>query len=331
MDIKFNTSNVVMGVFFTEKFNIDNLFELLPCTYVSFDYKKAIKIPFFGTSNCIISCQKEKEYRGLRNTKGFKNALCLDFQNDCKNVHIKITGNKFHITGAKTFEKGMQDSEICLDIIKQIDFEWKEFFILNFEDKFSLCKKALNLLTFDDKLLMYDDELVFDRFSEIEKSFYKHSNILLKLLKFSYEYNTIELFAKKMDNIIKINPCENYIFNEGKEININKGIIYNGIYNYKYPFDFFLPEFSSKLNDRGYTVGYHNFLGSKKMDVSIHVLNDNNEPIEVLKYKKIPTHKFNINANGSVRQTSPTTTEVAYKNFLLLKKDILEINEELKI
>ena len=328
----FNISNIVMGVFFNEKFHINNLFELLPCVIVSSsEFKDHSKIPFFGIPNCIISCQKEKGYRGYRAKNGFKNALCIDFQNDCKNIHIKITSNKFHITGAKSYEKGMEDSQKFLNIIKQVDLKWKNFFLLNKEDRFYLCKIAFDLLLFDNILLMYDCDEVFNRFQNINIILYKYSEILLDLIKFSYEYNTVEKFSEKMDSILKINPCEQYIFNEGSENKINKGIIYNGIYNYNYGFNLLLTEFSTRLSrNQQYIIGYHNFLTPGKMDISIHVLDDNNEPTEVLKYKKVPTHKFNINANGSVRQTSPTSTGEAYKYFLVVKEDILKIKNEIE-
>ena len=331
---EFKISTIVMGVFFTEKFNILNLYELLPCKLVDFTYKKGKKIPFFNDDKSIISLQMEKKSRGIRNGGGFKNALCLDFQVNNKNMHIKITNNKFHITGAKSYEMGIDSAEKCLSLIKKIENEWKDFFILNYQDKYILCVLAFNFLKHDMNLLMFDREEVYERFKKLDIKFYKYANIILLLMSFSYEYNTIFSFSAKIDMILNLSISDKFIFNSGDEIKLKSPVIYNGIYNYKLKFteNIYLSDLSKKINNGNdrYIVSYHNTLSPHKIDISKQIFNKDNEPLIPKKYGKIPSHKFTISSTGSIKQTSPTSTEDAYNEYLLIKNRINQYIEEIE-
>jgi len=348
--VTFNFSNIVMGVIFNENFNIPNLLELLPCVYVpDFQHKKTKTIPFFGIPNCIVSCQGEKEWRGVRNSSGFKNAVCLDFQNEIKNVHIKITSNKFHITGAKSYEMGMETSMSCIRLINETDAIWKSFYSLPPEMRCKICQTAISLLIQDGTMFMFDSIEVYERFEQIPLFMYPYATIIYSMISFSYDYRSIELFYMKMNRLLNVQPCQKSLFHNGDEIIINSSKIYNGVYKYKYPFKIFLPEMSKHLFALGYVVEYHNIGKSNKMEVVIPVISenceegetDNDSPISSLsstsslpllpkkktsvKYRKVQAHKFNINTNGSVQQTSPTSSPIAYAKFVQLRQDIFKI------
>ena len=393
--VEFKISNIVMGIVFNETFNIINLLELLPCVHIpNFQYKKSI--PFFGIPNCIVSCQGEKEWRGIRVGKGNKNAICIDYQNEIKNIHIKITNNKFHMTGCKSYEMGIKTALSCMELLSKVDEIWKYFYSLDIHLRIHLCETSLDLLldkNNPDKILMFDSPVVHEKFSKINISLYQYAHIILQIIAFSYDYPNLESFYNKINKILNLQPCQQSLFYNGTSMfsspifstKIKKNIpvsiyspIYNGVYNYKYPFKIFLPDMAKALFSLGYTVEYHNIAKSNKMEVAIPVcdeendnfsfnlsshcfecgnhfdflknnicnncfeklsLNENNlennlknskkNKLTTTKYKKIKAYKFTINTNGSVQQTSPTSSLLAYQKFVELSNHIfLIINQE---
>ena len=325
--IDFKLSNIVMGIEFNAIFNIHNLFDLLPCYYIpKYLYENEKKIPFFGIPNCIVTIQSEREAIGIRNSKAIKNSTSIDFQNSNKNVHIKITGKKFHISGVQSVEMGKETAQTCLDFIYQIDKKWINFFSLPPDFREELAEKAIEVLFYDDEtLLMFDSDLANERLNKISEN----REIIFQLISFSYFYFTPEKFKEKMKKILNIIPSGTSLFfsNFSSECKVEnkpeiiKTKIYNSIYNYKFPFMFLFSELSVELEKRGYMVDYRNVVKGNKMSIVVGITTEE-------KTKKVPAHRFHLNKKGSVRQTSPVEREKALAVFEELRDIIFEINDK---
>ena len=332
--VKFKTSNLVTGVFFEQNFHLGNLYELLPCVPVKngFVFVAKKKIPFFGIPNCIVSCQSGYETRGIRTTTCFKNTVCIDFQNEIKNIHIKITSNKFHITGVQSYEMVIETTKNCLRFLVQVDEMWKKFFMLDTDTRILICQVSFNLLKNGDEMLMFDNEEIYSRFENIPQDLQIYSDIILQIISFSYDYPNLSLFATKVDKILNLQPCKHSMIHNGEKISVIKLKVYNGIYNYKFNFNFYLPDFSNSIRSRGYIVDYHNYSKPTSVSVALRADTEMEEDTDgesiaspPSKSKTIPKHLFIINTNGSVRQTSPTHPDVAFEKFSRLCKDVFEI------
>ena len=341
-DVKFKITNIVMGVFFVNIFNLRNLSELIPCIFIpNFSYKKGKSIPFFGIENCVISCNSKYELRGIRKEcKIFKNSVCVDFQNETKNIHIRISNNNFHITGSKSYEMGLKASQNFILLLHKVDAIWIKFYILDLGTKQKILEKSYFLLLHKNEkdLLMFNDPEVLDRMKEIKKSdFGIYLDIIYQIILFSFDYPTVDRFYSKLQRILNLIPCKNsFFYNEDKLVLLGSKM-YNGVYNYKYPFSFHLPRISKFLYEKGYIVSYDNISKPTNMEVVITVP-ENEITFEYTKdvtlkyktskkesqYKKIPTHKFNINKNGSVLQTSPTLSSIAEEKFKIIRKEIFD-------
>jgi hypothetical protein len=57
--------------------------------------------------------------------------------------------------------------------------------------------------------------------------------------------------------------------------------------------------------------------------------NENSSTYSPSKNKKVPVHLFNINTNGSVRQTGPVSPEEAYYKYLQLLRDVTDVLSEI--
>jgi hypothetical protein len=349
-EMKFRINTIVMAINFCSRFNLENMYELLPCVIMkNYQHTKGKKIPYFGIPNCIVSCQMEKKQRGVRNVRGFKNCLCLDFQSHFKNIHIKITtANKFNISGIKSFEMGLESARACLTLICQIEDIWKPFYILQHDDRVIICKIALDLLTHGETLLMFDDERVIKKFADIPKEYQSYLGVIQQIIFFSYEHPSIEQFTNKINRLLMIQPMQYSIFHDGIYLSVCSTRIYNAVYKYKYPFSIFLQDMAYSLFQKGYAVSYQNFTNGKELKIVIPVEENIPSPSEtsvdssstdvsgdseisalnILKTKKVPVYKFRINTNGSVTQNAPTMTDKAFEKFKMLQKDIIDIHLE---
>ena len=346
-EMKFRINTIVMAINFCSRFNLENMYELLPCVIIqNHEHKKSKKVPYFGIPNCIVSCQMEKKQRGVRNVRGFKNSLCLDFQSHFKNIHIKITtANKLNISGIKSFEMGLEAASSCLKLICQIEDIWKPFYILQHKDRLEICKIALDLLIYEETLLMFDDQRVIEKIKNLPEEYQPYLGIIQQIISFSYEHPSVSQFIDKINRLLKIQPMQYSIFHDGINLSVYSTRIYNAVYKYKYPFPIFLQDMAYSLFQKNYAVSYQNFTNGKELKIIIPVEENIPSPsdltvdevstdvsedsgisdLNVSKNKKIPVYKFRINTNGSVTQNAPTMIEKAFEKFKTLQKDIIDI------
>jgi len=330
---KWNIINIAMGIMFENKFIVNNLLELIQVNYQHCDgykYKKSTEVPFFGIKNIIIGKQGVSEAFGIRSgIRGFGNAICLDFQNDFKNIHLKISSDIFHITGCKKYEMGINVGENIIKIIEELDEDWIPFFNLSIDEKEDICNKALQILIENDNLLMYDDPIVLNRFNHIEIKYRKYALIIRNLLLFSYDYPNIESFTNKINKIIRLQTGQNSVFFKGKDIKIIDNHIYNGVYRCKINYEFFLPELALFFDNLNFLPQYHNFDKGHQLCITIPV-DEIYVSQKIVKHKVIPVHKFIIHMNGTIQQSSPTSVEQAYNSFLIIYNHLIEFIKENK-
>lgn len=317
-------SNMVMGITFSSELNLPNIFELLPCVHIpGYSRNKDKEIPFFGVKNCIVSIQKENEFRGIRINGAMKNMVCIDYQNECKNIHIKISKNKFHLTGPKSYEMGINTASNCLNFIKKIDRIWWSFFTnLTDEYKRYVADWAIYLLKKeDDSLKMFNDPTI--DFDILPDEIKEYKEIIQQFHLFTYDYPTIEMFTEKVNRVLKIVPCTHALLYYGDTIEISSVSVYNSVYDYNCGKELSLIALSQKLTSLNYQLSYHNTINPNQIMVIIPIVQDL-ENAAVYKTKKVPSHRFEINANGSIRQTSPTMYDAAREKYLEIIKLLTE-------
>jgi len=83
--------------------------------------KLRTKICYYGTENILVSARFEGKSRGMRSGgKTLINTIAVDFQCCGKNIHIKVSENKFTLTGIKNEEMGHYASEMLCSIFNMI-------------------------------------------------------------------------------------------------------------------------------------------------------------------------------------------------------------------
>ncbi len=343
--IDFKISNLIMGVTFKQNFNIINLYELLPIVNISvFTLKKRDIIPFFGVSNCLVSCQNVLGGRGIRKFPGLRNSIGLDFQGFNKNIHIKVSTNSFHITGIQSFEMGKEAAILCCHIFMQTDEIWKGFYKLGYDLRVDICKYCMELVSQNNEyeeveFLTLDSKLVIERLANMNESMLPYYNIIIQILLFTYEFSNITDFFNKLNKIVNIQPLKNSMFFYGDEkLSISTYPVYYLISKYKYPHRFFLPDLANFLHEKGFIVCYQNFTKPNIMILAIPIMDSNKDEIESpssitsdiseYKNKKIPMHLFTINTNGTTSQSGQCHPKDAYEKYLLIRGLIYKFYEE---
>ena len=345
----FNPSNLVMIFFFKNEIFLKTISETLTCVFVekSIDYyiNKKIKIPFLGINNIIISIRFDLKSRGLRiGGKQLRNTVAIDLQIDNKNIHIKITKYKMHITGCLNEEMGIKAFNLAIDHIKMCNDNMLHIKNLDFNIKNQTIEWIYrNFKNEDDSLKMYDT-LSFDNLpSNIDYTFCKYISM------FTYDCKIYINFIKKInilmdiiDNSNSLNICYNTL-----PIFL-KYYICNSIYTYSLNYKISLIKLAIFLKQNNYEISYHNWHKSKSLDLFIPILStdfsslstseesysdcDDNDNIEddsdceedgesctYDNKKKRIGHRFKISQNGSVRQNSPSYKKEAYDIMILLK------------
>lgn len=338
--IIFNISHTVMGVYFQNKFNVAAIFELMPCLPIQGYVPKTGTFPYFSIPNTIISMNYNGRTRGItKKTSGgtgsIPHMLFLNFQSHGKNIHIKLSGCNYHITGAKTQTLGIEVSYLFSSLLVHIDSIWKKFFMLTQADRYKLLYDVLELLTLTDgvqsRLLMFDEQLAYDRFLDLSDEYDDYKDLIKQIMLFTYEHPTVELFMNKLNMISMINPCEYCVFFMGPKLYAFYSPIYLGVYNYKFPFNMFLPDIAKILQNRNYTASYTNIKNNQTIYIIIPVYEQNKKNNTMSLKKKSSKvddkdiHTIEIISNGSVSQKSPSSYAEAYWIFEKIRNEIYSI------
>lgn len=122
-------SNVVIVAYMEEEVtNTSVVYEYIPVEHIpEAEGKRFIKnIPCYGRYNKILSARYGSLGRGLRVEKKQMEQICsmdvsLDNENlkRRKSVHCKLAKDTCHVTGAKSFEQGMQATKIIIKLVHE--------------------------------------------------------------------------------------------------------------------------------------------------------------------------------------------------------------------
>jgi hypothetical protein len=338
------TANLVSVILFSGDLNLKIISESIICVNIpkSIDHyvNKKLKIPFFGTNNQIISVRYDLRSRGLRiGGKQLRNTVAIDLQIFNKNIHLKLTNKKIHITGC-------QDETNIIEIYKSIIYhiEYANKNLNNFKNMEEKIKNnsiewIMNNFKKEEELLMYDDLMLIDKIESIIDDENLNYSFIKYVSMFSYDCKTIENIKNKINILIKISDNNLYCY-DGEIPKFLKFSIVNSIYTYSLKYKVSLIKLTTFLLKNNYTASYHNWYRSKFLDLFIKIddvgkssstdyesKSEDSEESENEDIKKIKGHRFKISSNGAVRQNSPTLKKDAF-NVMLNLVNFLNKNSE---
>jgi len=279
-------NNVVLVATISKHLILDMCYEMLTIieTFPKTNWKK---IPFFGENGVIVSISYNGKCRGIRKGESqLKNAISLDLQIRNKNVHIMMTKQKLDISGADSYEGGLEAIDIMLEHIKMSYGNWLHF---------KRCLSSTRDLSIIH--MMSEDK------SEIPEGI--DDRVIDYLSCFLHE-NIIE---KKIVSLL------NFSEYDLSDIHLLNVYIANSVYNFKiqkWPGS--LDKAYQILTDNGYILSKHNWVSSKTMQAMIPIFKDK-EKSECIFYttskgkQKIRSHKLLIYSNGTVRLTTSASLE----------------------
>lgn len=115
-------TNVVLLGNFEREINLDQLYASIPV--VKSSSKKIKDVPYLGVEEVIVNKSFNTLSEGLRAAEGkMKQLLTLDIQFNKKNNHVKISKNKFHITGMKSVTEGRNIIDFTIKFINRLHDE----------------------------------------------------------------------------------------------------------------------------------------------------------------------------------------------------------------
>lgn len=345
---EFKPATLVSVIFFNGNLNLPIIAETLTCFNVEKSEKyyinKTLKIPFFGINDKIISVRYNLRSRGLRlNGNQLRNTVSIDLQIFNKNIHLKLTNTKIHITGCidqDTLELIYHNIINHIKISNDNMLNIKNLLLINPEKKINTEKWILeNFKDESNNLLMYDNPILINKINEIKDNNLLDYLYIIYISMFSYDcqiYENLILKMKILNNLILENVNENNFCFKNIPI-FNKYIICNGVYTYSLNYKISLIKLTSLLIENNYNSSYHNWHRSKFCDLFIKIDNDyENSPQTDIdedefideddsdyddsnnKVEKIKGHRFKISSNGAIRQNSPTLKIYAYKAMIQL-------------
>lgn len=131
--------NIVTVTYFSDSIiNTREVFKYLNIHFISHDNKYKKNVPHFGVVGKILSLRYSNQARGIRTCINQMENICsFDVSvdgppgsGDIKVVHCKISSQTCHVTGARSYEQGMQATNIAISEIKNVQ---------NMINKFRIC------------------------------------------------------------------------------------------------------------------------------------------------------------------------------------------------
>lgn len=289
-------SMFLVAVVFDNGFIIENLYELLPIVpFTGVTFVKGNPLNYYGIDNAIVSIvpmMKNKngvkyKIRGIRKNNNidnvssgsFGNAIGIDFQTCNKNLHIKICSSKknkskFHITGLRSFE---MTKEVTLNLIEQIKLTekaWTPFFKLNYEQRYILITKIIDMVSCSGELLSYYSDELKNRIEHIKDKFGDYTQCIDLMLRYLVEDSSLAEFSGRLFRIASLSTGSYSLFHNQDAIRIINTDIYNGTYNANLEYTNLNASFiSDKLSQMGYRSLFCNF-GKPEIRVTIPIVNN---------------------------------------------------------
>ena len=288
-------SMFLVAVVFDNGFIIENLYELLPIVpFNGVTFTKGNPLGYYGIDNAIVSIVpmiKSKngvkyKIRGIRkksddnvSTGSFGNAIGIDFQTCGKNLHIKIYSSKknkskFHITGLKSFEMTKEVTLNLLEQIKLTEKAWIPFFKLNYDLRYILILRIIDLVSSKNQLLSYYSDELKNRIENSRDSFGEYIHCIELMLRYLVEDNNLSEFSGRLFRIAALSTGSSSLFHNQDDFKIINTDIYNGTYNANLEYKNLNASFiSDKLSQMGYRSLFCNF-GKPEIRVTIPIVNN---------------------------------------------------------
>lgn len=295
--------------------------------------RKKMSVPHCEPGS-IVSARFEGLPRGcLKFHSSFKYSITTDVSVDNKNLNIKLTTEKAHITGAKSIAQGIQGTNILLNILKDLK---KKLVFTN--DHLPVLKEISDILLEECKKFEKPKQDRFYRQSvvssngDIEVTDTDHHNRVFDLIKnkipFMDDIFKNWLDIETVDNIIQfanmlvlIKPETFEICSDVLEISKVSTVMVN--YNYNLGFPILQEELKDVINgQRGFSA---QFIRSINHSVNVEKLYSRDNPDIRMKFKK-PKHTL-ICYNSGIITMSGNSSEMmkpVYHDFM----DLIMANKD---
>jgi hypothetical protein len=316
-------STLVLTAPLSGRVNSHLLFKLLPVTYpktisglpIQFT-KKRMKIPYYGVEGCIISLRYDGKVRGARVGGAFMNSsISVDLQVCRKNIHIKISGSKLHLTGALSEEMASTAFTVICWHINSIQGHIDHIHSLS-EEKI---EKTLAWIasTVKGEFVEYD-YLVNEMTEEMVASIPEKEGVdvrmatFLLLYTFDFRYGSetkLYAYGKHINEIVQFarSPCPR--ISDKENIISGSQAVNNAVYNYNIGTAIVCGQFAlftkSLFKDPSREVSFINW-HSSAVTVFFHIKEQSDSKVRPSGDPKMKAHRFIINPSGTIRQTSPT-------------------------
>lgn len=327
MQDKITTVLFVLGYLFEQEFDLNNIFELMPCLPVK-NYVHKRSMDYFGVPGSIVSYTYINRSRGIR-TKTIRNQLTLDYQNETKNVHVKISRFKFLVTGVKGYEMGHDTVINILEFFDQVNAEWTPFYSLTKVLRKELITWVLDNLKHKKKILMFDSNRYQERINNLPEKFKDYINIIHLLSSFTYEISTYKEYVKKMKLVNACKAKGENLFYDKNNFKFKYYINYNCIYMYKFNCELPIQSLTLRFQDLGINSEYCSETSPKDMKITIPLRNKEIQKSYKEERKCKPSlntlcFRFIITSNGKITLYCATEREHALNCFSKIHKIIKE-------
>lgn len=295
-------TNMVISTTLSENINISafvNLVALIPLNKEITMEKLKNKIPYFGIDGAIISIRHDNSCRGLRGKNKIGAFADMDLQCMNKNIHIKISQNKFNAMGILSVEMAERAFDYTLKHIEMTERNWERIRKIPNEIKISTIRWV-----WENQQDLKNPPEDIDPFMVTMISLQLH------------ETPTKEIYFDRMSKVL-MNLTPIY---ERRPVHSNI-IIHNSVLVYNIGGPVSLIETAQKLHaHKCYGVKFHNWeskrvqvvLPIKPVDDIDNISFDENTPRSDDSTPKIEAHKFIIRPSGAVTQMSPCSYEESY-------------------
>lgn len=324
--------NLTLSVIFDKPFDLEKIYELLPCVKIHGYNFDGGKIPFFGVNDIFIGVKSyDWGSRGIRCyenveiiTGAMKNCVSLDHQCLNSNFNIKIYTRLFHIGGIYSNKIGEDVAINLAGLLNTVNIMWLPFFKLSGEERYKFINDVLLPIVCPNGILLnIGEEIIDHKFNKIKDSIGDLVDSLRLLISFVEWYPTIDLYIQKIQKIITFTLYGDNILTNGHVIQIKELINLEGIYIGRIPYDNILLGYvTDKLVSMGLDAS---FLNEKSRSLKVCTLTG----LENLKIKKtnskIPMHKIVIQDSGKIRITSPGFPDLVMHETLRIMNIICDI------
>jgi len=308
-----NLVNVVMVASTSTPLRLRSLFEYLSVNWVDFIISGK-GIPYFGVDKAIVSTGYGGKFRGIRRKGQLRNIVSIDLQlgnesggpDPGKNVHLKVSDDNIHLTGALSQEMGEKTYDVVLSHIAMAVGYQKHIRSLDVDTQISTINALLNN-GYGNKI-----DLTFYRFGKMLEFEYKSDPGSTSIDRGSY--------AEKLRLLCELDPIHDM-----PSVSVISPHVCNSIYTYKLGKRISLIDTAKKLSNVGYSVHYTNLKADKFMRAMIPIFCPGTTEYSTIFINRkgkeqVNAHRFQVYKRGTVRQYSPTSYDEAIAAHLAFVK-----------